>query len=188
MFGIGYSEMIIIAIIALLLFGKRLPEVARSLGKGMMEFKKGVYDIQDEVMSATSNRPVTQPLGVVSCEDDLDGTEEPLVKLARLVGEELTDAFADADGTAFELDDAQGEAVHVENQIRPPLVSAAKGHLLGDGEVVGLGPVPVDEPNGLCLLARPRLELHPVAKQAVDGLVVVVKAPSPVVGLTPQKV
>ncbi|MBS0263278.1 MAG: twin-arginine translocase TatA/TatE family subunit [Planctomycetes bacterium] len=61
MFGIGSSEMIILAIIALLLFGKRLPEVARSLGKGMMEFKKGMYDIQDEVMSATSSRPATQP-------------------------------------------------------------------------------------------------------------------------------
>ena len=59
MFGIGSTEMMILMVIALLLFGKRLPEVARSLGKGMMEFKKGMYDIQDEVTSASSSRSVS---------------------------------------------------------------------------------------------------------------------------------
>lgn len=49
----GFPEMMIVAIIALLLFGKRLPEVARSLGKGIVEFKKGVRGIEDEVDSAT---------------------------------------------------------------------------------------------------------------------------------------
>lgn len=56
MFGIGTSELMILGIIGLLLFGKRLPEVARNLGKGMMEFKKGMYDIQDEVTTASSSR------------------------------------------------------------------------------------------------------------------------------------
>jgi sec-independent protein translocase protein TatA len=56
-------EMIIVGIIALLLFGKRLPEVARSLGKGMREFKEGMAGIQNEFHSAYStaarneNRP-----------------------------------------------------------------------------------------------------------------------------------
>ena len=52
-FSPGLPEMIIIGIIALLLFGKRLPEVARSLGKGLVEFKKGVRGIEEEVDSAT---------------------------------------------------------------------------------------------------------------------------------------
>ena len=53
--GIGVPEMIVVGIIALLLFGKRLPEVARSLGKGIVEFKKGMSGIEDDVRSSTYN-------------------------------------------------------------------------------------------------------------------------------------
>lgn len=49
MFNMGPPEMIIVGIIALLLFGKRLPEVARSLGKGVVEFKKGLRGIEEDV-------------------------------------------------------------------------------------------------------------------------------------------
>ena len=49
----GLPEMLIVGVIALLLFGKRLPEVARSLGKGIVEFKRGVRGIEDEVDQAT---------------------------------------------------------------------------------------------------------------------------------------
>lgn len=47
--GLGMQEMIIVGIIALLLFGKKLPEVARSLGKGVVEFKKGLRGIEDDI-------------------------------------------------------------------------------------------------------------------------------------------
>lgn len=40
-------ELIVITIFGLILFGKRLPEVARSLGKGVVEFKKGLRGIED---------------------------------------------------------------------------------------------------------------------------------------------
>ena len=49
----GLPELMIVGVIALLLFGKRLPEVARSLGKGIVEFKKGVQGIEDEVDKAS---------------------------------------------------------------------------------------------------------------------------------------
>ena len=42
MFGIGTQEMILFGIIAVILFGGRLPSVARSLGKSIVEFKKGM--------------------------------------------------------------------------------------------------------------------------------------------------
>lgn len=48
----GPLEMMVIAGIVLLLFGNRLPSVMRSLGKGIVEFKKGVKGIEDEVDSA----------------------------------------------------------------------------------------------------------------------------------------
>lgn len=44
-------ELVVVLVIALLLFGKRLPEVARGLGKGIVEFKKGVKGIEDNVNS-----------------------------------------------------------------------------------------------------------------------------------------
>jgi sec-independent protein translocase protein TatA len=45
----GPFEWIIIAGIGLLIFGKRLPEVGRSLGKGIVEFKKGLKSVEDDV-------------------------------------------------------------------------------------------------------------------------------------------
>lgn len=52
-FGIGTSELIVLGMIALLLFGKRLPEVARSLGKGVTEFKKGISGIEEDAEKAS---------------------------------------------------------------------------------------------------------------------------------------
>lgn len=48
-FNLGPWEVIIIALVALLLFGHRLPEIARSAGKAVVEFKKGMRDIEADV-------------------------------------------------------------------------------------------------------------------------------------------
>src|SRR5213083_3435686 len=45
----GLTEWIIIGALGLLIFGKRLPEVGRSLGKGIVEFKKGLKGIEDDI-------------------------------------------------------------------------------------------------------------------------------------------
>jgi len=61
-FSPGPMELLIIGAIAVLLFGKRLPEVGRSRGKGIVEFKKGIHGIEDEIESAThaSSAPDSQ--------------------------------------------------------------------------------------------------------------------------------
>ncbi len=52
--GLGGGEVIVIFLIILLLFGaKKLPELAKGLGKGIKEFKKATSDIKDEIESAT---------------------------------------------------------------------------------------------------------------------------------------
>ena len=46
MFGLGYQELLIILVIVLILFGaNRLPELAKSLGSSVKEFKKGVNEV-----------------------------------------------------------------------------------------------------------------------------------------------
>jgi sec-independent protein translocase protein TatA len=47
-FGVGPTELVIVGIIVLILFGSRLPSVMRSLGQGLVEFKKGVQGIEDD--------------------------------------------------------------------------------------------------------------------------------------------
>ena len=48
--NIGLPELLVVLVIVLLLFGaKRLPEIARGLGKSIQEFKKGVKDIERDV-------------------------------------------------------------------------------------------------------------------------------------------
>lgn len=57
-FGLpGHWEWVVIGMIALLLFGSRLPSVARSIGDGIREFKKGLKDVSDEVKDEPSKNP-----------------------------------------------------------------------------------------------------------------------------------
>lgn len=51
---IGWPQLLIVLVIILLVFGaKRLPEVGRSLGSGMREFKDGIKGVEDELDSTT---------------------------------------------------------------------------------------------------------------------------------------
>jgi sec-independent protein translocase protein TatA len=52
MFNLSPQELIVVGLIAVLLFGNKLPSVMRSLGKGMTEFQKGLKGVKDEFDSA----------------------------------------------------------------------------------------------------------------------------------------
>jgi sec-independent protein translocase protein TatA len=59
-FGLpGGYELLIVAFVALLIFGNRLPSVMRSLGKSVTEFKKGIAGIEEEIdqTGATDKKP-----------------------------------------------------------------------------------------------------------------------------------
>ena|ERR1051326_7618924 len=57
-FGLGSFDnpitLLIIGFIALMVFGKRLPEVGKSLGKGIVEFKKGLKGVEDDIDQQSS--------------------------------------------------------------------------------------------------------------------------------------
>jgi TatA/E family protein of Tat protein translocase len=53
MFGIGVPELLVILVVALIVLGpKRLPEVAKALGKGLAEFRKATADLTEELRGA----------------------------------------------------------------------------------------------------------------------------------------
>lgn len=62
MFGLSAQEFVIVAVIAILLFGKRLPEVARTVGAKYREFRKGLSEIQSSLnVSDFSLNSLTSP-------------------------------------------------------------------------------------------------------------------------------
>jgi sec-independent protein translocase protein TatA len=59
--NIGGPELIVLLIIGILLFGRKLPEVGRYLGKGIVEFKKGIKGIEDDVESSAPTKQEALP-------------------------------------------------------------------------------------------------------------------------------
>jgi sec-independent protein translocase protein TatA len=57
----GLGEWIVIAAIGLLLFGKRLPEVGKNVGKTIVEFKKGLKEAEAEVQQSSLEAPPSKP-------------------------------------------------------------------------------------------------------------------------------
>lgn len=63
----GWAEIGILLVIGLLIFGKRLPEVGRNLGRSIIEFKKGIKGIDDEINAEANRKPA----------DQIEGSDDP---------------------------------------------------------------------------------------------------------------
>jgi len=78
MFGLGYQELLLILVIVLVLFGgSKLPDLAKSLGRSMKEFKKGIgAESEEESRSSTPARSATvtstAPRTCGSCQFPID--------------------------------------------------------------------------------------------------------------------
>jgi sec-independent protein translocase protein TatA len=60
--GLGPQELLLLIIVGVLLFGRKLPDLGRSLGKTVVEFKKGIKGLEDEVSNdAPAYRPAIEP-------------------------------------------------------------------------------------------------------------------------------
>ncbi len=57
----GWAEIVLVLFVGLLLFGRRLPEVGRSLGKTIVEFKKGIREVENEVKVASQEPTKREP-------------------------------------------------------------------------------------------------------------------------------
>jgi sec-independent protein translocase protein TatA len=61
--NLGATELLVVAFVALLIFGNRLPSVMRSLGKSVTEFKKGINDVEEDIDKAVTaeRKPPSSP-------------------------------------------------------------------------------------------------------------------------------
>lgn len=57
MFGLSPVELMVVGVVAILLFGSKLPEVAKSLGGSYREFRKGLNEFQSQMRIDDLNRP-----------------------------------------------------------------------------------------------------------------------------------
>jgi sec-independent protein translocase protein TatA len=61
MFGLSFGHLLLLMLVGVLLFGGRLPEIGRSLGKALLEFQKGLKGLEDNARDQVTHEPPAQP-------------------------------------------------------------------------------------------------------------------------------
>ncbi|MHC4252520.1 MAG: Sec-independent protein translocase subunit TatA/TatB [Planctomycetota bacterium] len=63
--GIGWQELAVVLVVMLLVFGNRVPEIMRSLGKGLNQFKRGLHEAESEIKRELDSDPEPVDAGTV---------------------------------------------------------------------------------------------------------------------------
>jgi len=80
-FGLGMPEVILVLAVVLILFGaKKLPELARGMGKGIKEFKNATREIQDDLEQALDDDPPPPPRKKPSADASEHWTDKTVTK------------------------------------------------------------------------------------------------------------
>jgi sec-independent protein translocase protein TatA len=100
----GFDEWIVIAIIGVIVFGRKLPEVGKNLGRGIVEFKKGLKGIDEEVERESSKPSTTVRTSTPVLPQSTAGTTVPAegFKFDPVTGAPLQDAAPIPAGAKFD--------------------------------------------------------------------------------------
>lgn len=107
MFGIGMPELIIIMVIALVVIGpKKLPDLAKALGKGLAEFKKASQEIKDSFNLDEEIKTIKEDTidTINDFENSLDSADDDQDKDTEITDEEITSAHDTEDDKTAETE------------------------------------------------------------------------------------
>ncbi|OAI47310.1 hypothetical protein AYO44_09730 [Planctomycetaceae bacterium SCGC AG-212-F19] len=77
--GLSPSQLVVVLVLGILLFGKRMPEISRSLAKSLLEFKKGLVGIEADIADSLAHheRPARSPAPLSEMAPKFVATDEP---------------------------------------------------------------------------------------------------------------
>ena len=115
MFGIGMPELILIMVIALIVIGpKKLPDLARALGRGMAEFRKATQEIKDSLDLDNEIREVERDLA-----DSVSGLDRALDSEDTAVQSEEAPKYRDFDEALADYEESKKEATSTGGESAP---------------------------------------------------------------------